>query len=212
VICLFACTQPPIVTQLYRTSLWLNGLILLLVVLLVGYAKTAGLSAKELFLHPEFYSHLTIGSLTKLFQLLCAVPPVVCLFTYSLLRRFHSIETRFILCSALITGGFLLNEIYRIHIHLATNGIDKPVVISIYAIVLAAYAIGFRKQIHATPYAILLIGISILFVGIFIDALKLPSQDTTNFLEGIPKVLSQANVSLYFWCVCQQAIQSATKR
>jgi hypothetical protein len=200
------------VTQIHRASLWLNGLILLLVVLLVAYAKTVGLSAKELFLHPEVYSQFTIGSLTRLFQILCAVPPVVCLFTYSLLQRFHSKETRFILCSAILTGGFLLNEIYRIHIHLAATGIDKPIVISIYAIVLAAYAIGFRKQIYATPYAILLTGIGILFIGIFIDALKLPDQDTTNFLEGVPKVLSQANVSLYFWCVCQQAIQNATKR
>jgi hypothetical protein len=212
VICLFACAYSPIVTQIYRTSLWLNGLILLLVLLLVTYAKTAGLSAKELFLHPEVYSHLTISSLTRLFQILCAVPPTVCLFTYSLLRRFHSIETRFILCSALITGGFLLNEIYRIHIHLAVAGIDKPIVILIYAVVLATYGISFRQQIYTTPYSILLLGIGILFIGIFIDALKLPNQDTTNFLEGVPKVLSQANVSLYFWCVCQQAIRNAIKR
>lgn len=196
--------------QLYRISVWLNSLFLLIVVVLVIYAKAAGLSAKELFLHPETYPHITIASLTRLFQILCAVPPVVCLFTYSFLRKDRSYSylcLRFLLYSALVTGGFLLNEIYRVHIHLSASGIGKPIVILIYAGVLAVYGLGFRKLIRLTPFPILLIGIAILFVGIGIDALRLPDQDTTNFLEGVPKVLSQVNIAFYFWCVCQQAMQ-----
>lgn len=197
-------------TKTYHTTLWLNGLFLLIILALVLYAKAAGLSAKELFLHPETYPHITVASLTHLFQLLCVVPPTVCLFTYSLLRadrsQFPDLQ-RFLLYSTIITGGFLLNEIYRIHIHLSLSGIGKPIVICFYAIVLALYIISFRKQLRLTPYPILLVGLAILFVGIGIDALHLRNQGITNFLEGIPKVLSQVNVAFYFWCVCQQAIR-----
>jgi uncharacterized membrane protein YozB (DUF420 family) len=194
--------------NLYRTSLWLNGLCLLLIFALVLWAKASGLSAKELFLHPESYPHITIASLTRLFQILCAVPPTLCLFTYSLLHASSAkASTRFILASALFTGGFLLNEIYRIHIHLSATGIGKPIVITVYAIFLALYIFSFRKQLPRTPYPILLFGVGILAVGICIDSLQLPDQDLTNFLEGVPKVLSEANICLYFWCVCRQAIQ-----
>lgn len=195
----------------YSTSLWLNGLFLLTMIALVVYTKATGLSAKALFLHPEIYSHVTIASLTHLFQFLCTIPPIVCLFTYNLLR-INQLQTpafrHFLLASAGVTGGFWLNEIYRIHIYLSRLGIGKPIVILFYAIILAAYVIGYRQQLRSTPYPLLFIGVGILFVGIGIDALHL-NQNTTDFLEGVPKVLSQVNVTFYFWSVCQQAIQPA---
>lgn len=198
--------------KLYSTAFWLNGLFLLLMIILVIYAKMVGLSAKELFLHPKIYSHITISSLTYLFQMLCSVPPIVCLFTYHLLSQTGSQSPefrRFLLASIGITGGFLFNEIYRIHIYLSVAGIDKPIVIGCYAILLLAYIIGCRKLIRSTPYPLLLMGIGILLIGIGIDALRLPDQGTTNFLEGVPKVLSQVNIAYYFWCICLQAIQKS---
>ncbi|MFM7425474.1 MAG: hypothetical protein ACKO7W_10860 [Elainella sp.] len=165
--------------------------------------------AATIFLHPESYSHISIGSLTHLFQILCALPPVVCWFTYQLLKDADSPTHRFLLGSTLLTGGFLLNEIYRIHIHLGTVGIDKPVVIAVYAGIAMFYLISFRKQIQATPYPILLIGLGILLVGIVIDSLRLSDQNLTNFLEGVPKLLSATTVSFYFWIVCQQILRRA---
>ena len=203
--------------RVYQTLLGLNGFLLLLIVALTGYAEISGLSVKDLFLHPESYSHITTGSLTRLFQILCAVPPTVCLFTYSLLRTQPTAKTRFILASALFTGGFLLNEIYRIHIYLAYSsavsspGIGKPLVILIYAVLLSLYLISFRQQILQTPYSILLIGVGILAVGIGIDSLHIPNQGLTDFLEGIPKVLSQVNIAFYFWIVCQQELRELAR-
>jgi hypothetical protein len=197
--------------HLYRASVWLNGLFLLVLLALVAYVKLAGLSAKELFLHPETYHHFTVASLTHLFQMLSGVPPIICWFTYGLLRSLQPqtgqvLAHRFILASALLTSGFWLNEIYRIHIYLSMLGIGKPTVILVYAIVLSVYAIYFRKQLLLTPYPVLLIGVGILLVGIFIDALKLSDQNMTDFLEGVPKVLSQVNIAYYFWWLCQQTI------
>lgn len=192
----------------YRTLLWIYGLVLLGVAAVAVWARTADLPAATIFLHPESYSHISIGSLTHLFQILCAVPPVVCLFTYQSLKKFDSPNRRFLLGSAFLTGGFLLNEIYRIHIHLGATGIGKPIVIAAYAGIAMLYLISFRKQIWATPYPILLIGLGILLVGILIDALRLPDQNLSNLLEGVPKLLSEATVSFYFWIVCQQILQA----
>lgn len=193
--------------HLYRTSFWLNGLFLLVLLVLVVSVKLAGLSAKALFLHPEIYQHFTIGSLTHLFQMLSGVPPIICWFTYGLLQSKSEVKDNwFILASALMMSGFWLNEIYRIHIYLSMLGIGKPVVILAYAIALAVYIISFRKQLLFTPYPVLLMGVGILFVGIFIDALQLPDRNMTDFLEGVPKVLSQVNIAYYFWCVCRQAV------
>ncbi len=193
--------------SVYPSLLWLNGFMLLLVGAVAVWAMAAGLPAATIFLHPESYSHISIGSLTHLFQILCALPPVVCLFTHQALKGFDSSSHRFLLGSALLTAGFLLNEIYRIHIHLGAIGIDKPIVIAAYGVVAMLYLVSFRKQIQATPYPILLIGLGILLVGIVIDSLHLPDQNLTNFLEGIPKLLSQTTVSFYFWTVCQQILQ-----
>lgn len=196
-------------SHLYRKSVWLNGLCLLMMVLWVGYAKSVGLSAKELFLRPETYPHFTVASLTHLFQMLSGIPPIVCGFTCSFLSlaRIRGSETRFILASAFVTGGFWLNEVFRIHIYLSILGISKPTVILVYAIGLVVYAVSFRKQLLASPYSILLTGVGILFIGIGIDSLRLSDRNLTDFLEGIPKVLSQVNVAFYFWWVCLRAIQ-----
>jgi hypothetical protein len=199
--------------SVYRALVGINGLVLLLVATVAIWAQAADLPGAIIFLHPQTYSHVSIGSLTHLFQILCAVPPVVCLFTYQLLRASKQADLpdqRFLLGSALLTGGFLLNEIYRIHIHLGVAGIGKPTVITAYAIIVMLYLICFRKQIRATPYPILLIGLGILLVGIGIDSLRLPDQNLTNLLEGIPKLLSEATISFYFWTVCQ--LRSCTLR
>jgi hypothetical protein len=195
-------------SYLRRAFLGLNGLSLLLMVAWVAYAKSSGHSAKELFQHPQLYPHFTVGSLTHLFQMLCSIPPILCFFTYSLLRMVGTkgAEIRFILASALVTGGFWVNEIYRIHIYLSRGGLHKPLVILIYTIGLVIYGINFRQQLLKTPYPIVLIGMGILSVGIGIDALRLPDQNLTDFLEGVPKVLSMVNVTLYFWCVCLRSI------
>lgn len=188
----------------YRSAFWLNSISLLLVFALIVYAKFFGSSVEELFRHPPFASSLDVGFLTNTFQILCSVPPVICAFSFGLLTTFRSRsqENLFILCSALLTGGFLFNEIYRLHIVLAIAGIPKLVTVSVYAIILLGYAIAFKRRIQTTPYLILLIGLGLLFFGITVDSLKLGSGGIPSLLEGVPKLFSEINIALYFWYVC----------
>ncbi len=191
--------------KIYRSVVWVNILSFLFVVGLVIYANFFGSSVGGLFLPPFTFSEPDIGFLTRTFQLLCSVPTIVCAFTFRLLK---TIEPRgknniFILCSALLTGGFLINEIFRIHIYLiAFAGIPKLVTGLVYGLVAAGYGFAFRRTIKSTPYFLLLTGMGLLFIGIVVDSLKLHGHGIPGLLEGVPKLFSEINIALYFWYVC----------
>lgn len=194
--------------QNYRPVLWLNSLSLFLVIVLIFYSQRFGPSVSSLFLHPPFSPYFNVAILTHTFQILCSIPPIICGFSFALLKKIkaYSIQNNFIFWSSLITTGFLFNEIYRIHVILGIAGIPKLVTISIYAIFLLAYSFTFKRRIQETPYILLLIGMGLLIFGITIDSLKLPGETLPSLLEGIPKLFSEINVSLYFWYVCYQEI------
>lgn len=192
----------------YRSFLWLNSLSFVLILALIIYAKFFGSSIEQLFRHPPFAESLDVGFLTHTFQILCAVPPVVCAFSFALLKATQPRrpENLFILCSAFLTGGFLFNEIYRLHIVLSIAGIPKLVTISAYAIILLGYGLAFKQRIQSTPYYILLIGLSLLAMGITVDSLRLNSGAISSLLEGFPKLFSEINITFYFWSVCYTEI------
>lgn len=192
----------------YRPAFWLNSLSLLVVIALIIYAKFFGTSVASLFLPPSFSPYLNVGFLTHTFQILCSVPPLVCAFTFALLRTIQPRrpENVFILCSALLTGGFLFNEIYRIHVILTIAGIPKLMVILVYAISALAYGFAFWRQIQSTPYFLLLTGMGLLFFGIVVDSLHLGNNAIPTLMEGIPKLFSEINIALYFWFVCYREL------
>jgi hypothetical protein len=199
-----------------RTAfLWLNGLTLLLVGMLTLYAKLFSSSVSLLFLAPIAPESLDIGFFTRLFQILCSLPPVVCSFSFALMRRLrpHYKGNWFLLISACLMTGFLLNQIFRLHIVLyLTLGIPKLATIGVFALIAIAYLYTFWYKILSTPYLILLVGIGCLAFGIVIDTAHLPGDGTPTLLEGIPKVFSVLNLSLYYWQVCAAEIITAFRR
>jgi hypothetical protein len=192
----------------YRSSFLVNLVAFCLVIVLIIVAKIAGTSVGELFQQPRFSIYPTDSLLTHTFQLLCAFPFIVCAFSFGLLKALqpNHLQNRFVLASAFLTGGFLLNEIFRIHIHLVMLGVPKLVTVSVYAIVALWYAAAWHREIRKTPYLLLLIGTSFLFTGIVIDAMGLGTSSFSMLLEGIPKLFSEINMVLYFWLVCHFAI------
>lgn len=190
----------------------LNILCGLLVALLMLWTKLSNWPVKELFLFPFFSPQPTDAFLTRTFQLLCAVPPIVCAFSYGLLRRLqpHHPDNRFILGSAVITGAFLVNEIYRLHLYLRDDlGVSKVAVSLVYACFLGYYSWVFRREISATPYKVLLAGIALLFFAILIDTLHLRIKVVASLLEGLPKLFSEINVAIYYWLVSKQAVENS---
>jgi hypothetical protein len=198
----------------YRSVFWLNSLSLLLVAALIVYSKVFGPSVSTLFLPPPSPTSPNARLLTHTFQILCSVPPIVCAFSFGLLKTIQpqNKQNVFILCSALITGGFLINEIYRIHILVGLiAGVPKLAVILVYAIAAGGYGFAFRRTIQSTPYILLLTGMGLLLTGISVDSLHLGFDGIPSLLEGIPKLFSEINIALYFWYVCYREVVRSLK-
>ncbi|MEG3895423.1 MULTISPECIES: hypothetical protein [unclassified Microcoleus] len=194
-----------------RSVFKLNGLSVLLVAILVILTQMSGLQVSDLFFNPFFSPNPNVALLTRTFQLLCSVPVIVCTFSYGLAKTIQPrpSENRFILFSALLTGGFLLNEIYRIHIYMVAVGIPKLGVCLLYAVVLSSYGWFFRRELQLTPYQILLAGLGLLFFAIGVDTLKLQNQIIASLLEGVPKLFSEINIAFYYWYVCKCFVEKA---
>jgi hypothetical protein len=189
----------------------LNCLSLFLVALLIIFTQLSGLKVSDLFFHPYFSPNPNVALLTRTFQILCSVPVIVCTFTYKLALTIQprNSENRFILFSALLTGGFLLNEIYRFHIYMVALGIPKLGVSLLYAIVLSSYGWFFRRELQFTPYQILLASLGLLFFAIGVDSLHLKNKIFSSLLEGVPKLFSEINIAFYYWYVCKYFLLKA---
>jgi hypothetical protein len=183
----------------------LNCLSFFLVALLLIFTQLSGLKVSDLFFHPYFSPNPHVALLTRTFQILCSVPVIVCTFTYGLAKSIQprTSENRFILFSALLTGGFLLNEIYRIHIYMVAVGIPKLGVSLLYAVVVSSYGWFFRQELQLTPYQILLAGLGLLFFAIGVDSQHLKNEIFSSLLEGVPKLFSEINITFYYWYVCK---------
>jgi hypothetical protein len=197
--------------NILRSIIKLNFLSALLLGLIIILTQISGLKVSDLFAHPFFSPHPNVALLTRTFQVLCSVPVIVCTFSYGLAQTIqprHS-DNKFILYSALLTGGFLLNEIYRIHIYMTAVGIPKLGVSFLYAIVLSCYVFYFRRELQSTPYKILLVALGLLFFAIAVDSLHLKSKIISSLLEGVPKLFSEINIAFYYWYVCKCFIENA---
>ncbi|AKV68644.1 MULTISPECIES: hypothetical protein [Microcystis] len=189
-----------------------------LVVLLLILALIAGVDREKLHSSLLFYPPATpptplAGLLTHSFQLLCCLPPIVCLFSYTLLSRKASFNNsrHFLLVSGIITGLFAINEIFRIHIILLYFNIPKFLTISVYALAILIYGLAFWRRIRQTYYQILIIALALLTLAIAIDFLQIKNQGFASLSEGIPKLLSAVNLAGYFWDVCFQEISAQIK-
>ncbi|MCW6048906.1 hypothetical protein QUB60_04095 [Microcoleus sp. A2-C5] len=196
---------------IFRSAFRLNCLSLLLVGFLVVLTQLSGLQVSDLFFHPFFSPNPNVALLTRTFQVLCAVPVIVCSFSYGLANTMQPRPSkhRFILFSALLTGAFLINEIYRIHLYIGALGIRKLGVSLLYAIFVFSYGWFFRRELKSTPYKILLAGLGLLFFAIGMDALHLKSKILASMLEGVPKLLSEINIAFYYWYVCKSFLEKA---
>jgi hypothetical protein len=180
----------------------------LLIISLIAVTKWAGSPATVLLQPPETPQRAGEQMLTLLFQLTCCLPTLVCFFSWALLRR-RAVSPRliqFLLASAVVTGGFLLLEIFRVHIMLAIQGIPKSTTVTGYAVLGLLYLGYFRRQMSQTPYGILIAAVLLVLGAFAVDSAHRPGDPIFIFLEGVPKLFFGFNLALYYWLVCYQAI------
>ncbi|BAY10311.1 hypothetical protein [Calothrix sp. NIES-2098] len=200
--------------SIYKTIFWFNSLGLLLIIVLIFSTKLFEVSAGGLFSPPPSPEYPSAGLLTHTFQLLCCVAPLVCAFSFALLKKIKpgGKNNKFILFSGLLTAGFLINEIYRLHIIALQFGIPKLLTIFIYATIALVYGLAFKSQLKSTPYIIIVASLILLFIAITIDSLHLSGSGAPSLLEGVPKLLSGLNMALYFWVVCYKEVLNSLQQ
>ena len=192
----------------YRIVFLLNTLAVLLVAVVSFALNGFGSSVKGLFFPPCLATYPGAGFFFLMFQMLFYFSVMVCVFSFGLLRTTqpNRPENQFILGSAIVTGFFLFNEVFRTHVHLGRAGFPKVTIVIIYAVAAAVYGLTFRRQIKSTPYFLLVSGVGLLFLAFFAEALPWKEEAIFSLLEGIPKLLSGVNIALYFWIVCKGLI------
>jgi hypothetical protein len=183
----------------YRIVFLLNTLAVLLVAVVSLVLNGFGSSVKGLFFPPCLATYPGAGFFFLMFQMLFYFSVMVCVFSFGLLRTIHPNrpENQFILGSAIVTGFFLFNEVFRTHVHLGRAGFPKVTIVIIYAVAAAVYGLTFRRQIKSTPYFLLVSGVGLLFLAFFAEALPGKDEAISSLLEGIPKLLSAVNIALY---------------
>lgn len=194
--------------------LWCNGLMLLLVLVLLGCTQLFGPSVGLLFIKSFVSPYPFVGFLSRTFQILCCVPAILCTFSFSLLRTLQPQrpENAFWFYSALLTGGLMVNEIFRVHITLMMLvGIPKLLTTAGYSGLVLWYGLTFRDRIHSTPYKLLLTAVGLFLLALAVDSLRLPDRNLPALLEGIPKLFFMLNMSLYFWLVARQELLETIK-
>lgn len=191
----------------------INLVVLLLILALIAGVDRAKLNSSLLFYPPATPPTPIAGLLTHSFQLLCCLPPIVCLFSYALLspEPIFSNSRHFLLFSGIITGIFAINEIFRIHIILLYFNIPKFLTISVYALAILIYSLVFWRQITQTSHQILILALALLTFAIAVDFIQIKNQGFASLSEGIPKLLSAVNLASYFWDVCFQKISAQIK-
>ncbi len=183
----------------------LNTLAVLLVAVVSFALNGFGSSVKGLFFPPCLATYPGAGFFFLMFQMLFYFSVMVCVFSFSLLRTTqpNRPENQFILGSAIVTGFFLFNEVFRTHVHLGRAGFPKVTIVIIYAVAAAVYGLTFRRRIKSPPYFLLVSGVGLLFLAFFAEAFPWKDEVISSLLEGIPKLLSAVNIPLYFGFVCK---------
>lgn len=191
-----------------------NSVSLLLLILIILYAQKFEPSIEGLFIPPATPPYPTAGLLTHTFEILCSIPPVVCGFSFVILRRIHPNNRNnfFLLGSTILTGGFFLNEIYRIHIILQYFDISKLITIKAYGLILLLYLLLFWKHLKNTPYGIIITSFLLIVLAVLIDTHYQYFPVQSSLIEGIPKLLGMVNFTLYFCLLCYQEVLKAFLR
>jgi hypothetical protein len=192
----------------YRIVLLVNTLAVLLVTVVSFALNGFGSSVKGLFFPPCLATYPGAGFFFLMFQMLFYFSVMVCVFSFGLLSTTqpNRPENQFILGSAIVTGFFLFNEVFRTHVHLGRAGFPKVTIVIIYAVAAVVYGLTFRRRIKSTPYFLLVSGVGLLFLAFLGEVLPLKDEVISSLVEGIPKLLSGVNIALYFWFVCKGLI------
>ncbi|AOX00438.1 hypothetical protein BJP34_14095 [Moorena producens PAL-8-15-08-1] len=195
---------------------WSNSLIILLFLVLSIYVKIQdrGYIVVGLFDDPFLLHRPYIGTLSAVSELMWCVVVTICLWCWFLLNKIQPNQkiNRFILYSAIGIGILLTDDVFRINLILAKQGISKAPVYFMYGIGAILYGLAFWKIIRSTPYILLMIAGILFVISGLVDFSHLSGKGTRAMLEDATRLLGIMNITLYFSQVCWQVMLQSWDR
>lgn len=193
--------------------IWLNAIMIVVLSALSIYAKikSKGASIESLFTDP-FYSRMFYsGWLTSLSEILWCTAIAICLFSAFILPKSGRRFQIFLVASAMVMLLLFFDDRFRLTLILcvlfSTCKVVKISVYSLYGLLLISYAWLFRRTIRRTPYIPLLVSFCLFGFSSAIDITPISSRGIHAMLEDGSKLVGLMNLTIYFWCICQQEIK-----
>ena len=193
--------------------IWLNAIAVTILGVLSAYAKikSKGSRIDVLFSDPFYVGSFYLGWFTSVSEILWCMAIAICLFSIFLLPRSSRRFQIFLGVSASIMLLLFFDDRFRSTLILCaffnTCKVVKPIVYSIYGLLVISYAYLFRQTIRQTPYITLLVSFFLFGFSSAIDIAPITSPGTHAMLEDGTKLIGLINLTIYFWRICQREVK-----
>lgn len=194
---------------------WLIALNILAIIFLSILGVYARIQGKEqglvkLFSDPFSSHYFYVGWLTGFSEITWCIAIAICLFTCTLLPRFHRRQV-FFLSSGLLMTLLYIDDRFRLTLILsAFFGSYLKVKTTIYLAyggLLLAYGKRFWFIISQTPYFPLILAFFLFGFSCAADISPISNQAFHAMLEDGTKLIGLINLTVYFWYVCYSEIR-----
>ena len=194
---------------------WLIAFNILAIVVLSCLGIYARIQGKEqglvnLFSDPFSSHYFYLGWLTGISEIIWSIAIAVCLFTCTLLPRFHRRQI-FFLASGLLMTLLYIDDRFRLTLILsAFFGSYLKVKVAIYltyGTLLVAYGKKFWFVISQTPYFPLILAFFLFGFSSAVDITPLSNRALHAMLEDGSKLVGLINLTVYFWYLCYSEIK-----
>ena len=199
---------------------WLIALNIVTIVVLCSLGIYARIQGKEqglvnLFSDPFSSHYFYLGWLTGISEIIWCIAIAVCLFTCTLLPRFHHRQF-FLLASGLFMTLLYIDDRFRLTLILSIFFNSylkvKAAIYLVYGSLLVAYSKKFWSIITHTPYIPLLLAFFLFGFSSMADLAPVRNQGFHAMLEDGTKLIGLINLMVYFWYVCYGEIKKLYHR
>lgn len=190
----------------------LNILAIFVLSVLGIYARIQGKERglANLFSDPFSSHYFYVGWLTGISEIIWCIAIAVCLFTCTLLPKFHRSQI-FFLASGLLMTLLYIDDRFRLTLILSaffgTYFKVKTVIYLMYGALLVAYGKRFWYIISQTPYFPLLLAFFLFGFSSAADIAPINNRGLHAMLEDGTKLIGLINLTVYFWYLCYREIK-----
>ena len=190
----------------------LNTLAIIVLSALGIYARIQGKERglANLFSDPFSSHYFYFGWLTGISEIIWCIAIAVCLFTCTLLPKFHRSQI-FFLASGLLMTLLYIDDRFRLTLILSaffgTYFKVKAVIYLMYGALLVAYGKKFWYIISQTPYFPLLLAFFLFGFSSAADIAPINNRGLHAMLEDGTKLIGLINLTVYFWYLCYKEIK-----